>query len=38
MLDNMILVKEDIEIDVTWSLVDDFLSAHGVLYILELVE
>ena len=37
-LDNVILIKENIEVDVAWSLVDDLLSTHGVFDILELVQ
>ena len=38
MRDNVIFVKENVEIDIARSFVNDLLSAHGVLDILQLIQ
>lgn len=38
MINDLVLVKEDIKIDIPWPLVNHLLAAHGVLDVLELVQ
>ena len=38
MLNNVILVKENVEIDVTRALINELLASHGIFDILQLIE